>query len=98
MASTPSTSTAVPIISVRRLEIEFRIAGAVQKTPSFSAWLSVTRQCGKYASHTTAAPRIAPSICAVMYSGTFAHANFPIEARAIVTAGLMCAPLNVPIA
>src|SRR6266566_9681171 len=30
--------------------------------------------------------------------GTLAHANLPIEARPMVTAGFKCAPLNVPTA
>src|SRR5690349_6539193 len=33
-----------------------------------------------------------------MYMGTFAHANLPIAASAMVTAGLMCAPLKLPTA
>src|SRR6266571_1132920 len=44
------------------------------------------------------APRNAPSICAAMWPGTEAHANLPMEARPIVTAGFKCAPLKAPTA
>ena len=42
-----------------------------------------------------APPRNPPTICAAMYIGTFDHANVPIEASAIVTAGVRCAPLTL---
>ncbi len=38
-------------------------------------------------------PTNPPAICATMYMGTFAQGKAPIEARAMVTAGLRCAPL-----
>ncbi len=64
MASTPSRSIAVPMISQSRFAPDFRMAGAVQKMPSFAPLSSVTSQCGRYASHTSTAPRNAPAICA----------------------------------
>src|SRR5213080_5015714 len=98
MVSTPSTRRSVPMISVRRFAPELRMAGAVQKTASLDDGVSVTDQWGRYASHTTPAPRNAPSIWAAMYTGTEAHANLPMDARPMVTAGLRCAPLKVPTA
>jgi hypothetical protein len=38
----------------------------------------------------------APTICATTYPGTRAHSKLPIDAKAIVTAGLRCAPLIRP--
>src|SRR5437763_2903338 len=93
MASTPSTRMIVPMISVRRFAPWLRMAGAVQKTASLDDGLSVTDQWGRYASHTTPAPRNAPGSWAAMETGTEAHANLPMEARTIVTAGFKRAPL-----
>jgi TRAP-type C4-dicarboxylate transport system permease large subunit len=44
----------------------------------------------------SAAPANAPSICATMYQGTLAQGNPRRTAKAMVTAGLMCAPLIPP--
>src|SRR2546430_2802872 len=44
------------------------------------------------------APSHAPSSCAATYTGTLAHANLPMEARPMVTAGFKCAPLKLPTA
>src|SRR2546421_1923351 len=44
------------------------------------------------------APSHAPSSCAATYTGTLAHANLPIAARPMVTAGFRCAPLKLPTA
>ena len=41
---------------------------------------------------TARAPRKAPNIWARMYLGTLDHLNFFTTARAIDTAGFMCAP------
>ena len=98
MARTPNSSTAVPIISVMKLATGLRTAGPVQNTASFEAGSSVSRQCGRYISHTSTAPTNAPIICAATYPGTFAHGKLPIVASAMVTAGLRCAPLMRPTA
>src|SRR5260370_40301597 len=62
IAPTTKTSTKVAIISLSKLVAALRIAGAVQKHPSLGAASSVSFQCGKYSSQTSAAPTIAPSI------------------------------------
>src|SRR5687767_3024235 len=84
------------MISVITFALGLRIAGAVQNTASFASGSGVASQCGRYASHTTIAPRIPPRTCATTYPGTFAHGNVPIVASPIVTAGLRCAPLTLP--
>src|SRR5207237_1995596 len=50
------------------------------------------------ASHTMVAPSHAPSSCAATYTGTEPHANLPMAARPIVTAGFKWAPLKLPTA
>ena len=42
------------------------------------------------------APTNAPATCAQMYPGTLVQGKARFRARAIVTAGLMCAPLIPP--
>ena len=43
----PAVTLAVAIISVTALADKRRIAGAVQKIPSFAAWSAVSFQCGR---------------------------------------------------
>src|SRR5260221_5431122 len=63
-----------------------RMAGEVEKTASLLSGSGVALQCGRYASHTITAPMKPPATCAAMYIGTLAHANVPMQARAMVTA------------
>src|SRR5215470_12905093 len=92
IALTTKTSTNVPMISLTKFANVFRIAGAVQNTPSFALTSGVSFQCGKYCTQTNAAPRIAPSNCALKYGRNFPY--FPARtANPSVTAGFRCASL-----
>ena len=87
-ASTPNTSTNVPMTSQMMLCSVLRIAGAVQNTASFRPGSSVSRQCDRYDSHTSVAPIIAPANSPAKYLGTSSHGVLPITANPNVTAGL----------
>ena len=65
------------MISVMMFATVLRIAGAVQKTASFSPGSSVARQWLRYASHTSVAPMNAPTNSPAMYSGTCSHSIVP---------------------
>ena len=58
------------MISGSMLCTVLRIAGAVQNTASFRPGSSVSRQCDRYASHTSVAPMIAPTNSPAKYLGT----------------------------
>src|SRR5947208_4449639 len=81
----------VAIISHRKLAGMLRIAGCVQKMPSFAGASSVSFQCGKYTSQTNTAPANAPSTCAIQ-NGPTLDQFFERIATASVIAGLICAP------
>src|SRR5215468_6362074 len=91
IAPTAKTSTNVPMISLTKFANIFRIAGAVQNTPSFALTSGVSFQCGKYCTQTSVAPTIAPRNCALKYGRNFPY--FPARtANPSVTAGFRCAP------
>src|SRR2546423_2655369 len=80
----------VTITSQSRFAGKFRMAGAVQKTPSLAPGSGVSFQCGRYTSQTRIAPTNAPRNCAAQNGSTFDQ--FPDKtAAANVTAGFMWA-------
>src|SRR6267154_2099557 len=64
IAPATKTKTNVAITSLIKFVTVFRIAGAVQNTPSFNPVSDVSFQCGKYCNHTSAARTANPSVTA----------------------------------
>src|ERR1700730_14837607 len=71
IAPPTNTSTKVQMTSLNTFGKKLRIAGAVQKQASFAEPSGVSRQCGKYCSHTSVAPAIAPKSCTTKNEANF---------------------------
>src|SRR5580658_2279884 len=91
MAAATITSTMVPMISLAMLASGALMAGPVQNTPSLAAGSGVCAQCGAKWSVMSAAPDMAPSICADQRLRSWEYSPLA-TALAKEIAGLRCAP------
>ena len=92
MASTPNTSSAVPMISVIRFATVLRIAGPVEKTASFRPGSSVSPQCDEVREpHEDRADEGADELPGDQRRGRRSTRTAPTDASPIVTAGFSCA-------